>query len=138
MNYGWKGKIQEFLQLELKDFIDSLTTYVYGSIYPHEWMEDKDKVLSQRKAWEDCFKKLQVIFQNYNVLEGWLIFEYTILRGSGRRPDVLLLLPGHVLVIECKSYNAVSAAEYLQTSLYVRDIEHYHSTVQKHSLKVTD
>ena len=58
-------------------------------------------------------------------------------RGSGRRPDVLLLLPGHVLVIECKSYNTVSTAEYLQTSLYVRDIEHYHSTVQQLSLKVT-
>lgn len=86
---------------------------------------------------KDCFEKLQQIFHNYNTLDGWLIFEYSILRGSGRRPDVLLLLPGHVLVIECKSYNAVSAAEYLQTSLYVRDIEHYHPTVQKHSLKVT-
>lgn len=70
-------------------------------------------------------------------MDGWLIFEYTILRGSGRRPDVLLLLPGHVLVIECKSYNVVNAAEFLQTSLYVRDIEPYHSTVQQHSLKVT-
>lgn len=65
MNYGWKGKIQEFLQIELKDFIDTLITYVYGSIHPNEWEEDKDKVFSQRKAWEDCFKKLQIIFQNY-------------------------------------------------------------------------
>lgn len=131
MNYGWKGTIQNFSQLDLKNFIDTLTTYVYGSIHSHEWKEEYSKVVSQQKAWKDCFEKLQVIIKNYNNLEGWLIFEYTILRGSGRRPDVLLFLPGHVLVIECKSYNTVSTAKYLQTSLYVRDIEHYHSTIQQ-------
>ncbi|MGE8000248.1 DNA/RNA helicase domain-containing protein [Lysinibacillus sp. NPDC093190] len=137
LNYGWKGTIREFLQLSLHDFVQTLTSYVYGSLSSQQWHEEQEKIQSQQKAWKDCFEKLQQIFHNYNTLDGWLIFEYSILRGSGRRPDVLLLLPGHVLVIECKSYNAVSASEYLQTSLYVRDIEHYHSTVQKHSLKVT-
>lgn len=137
LNYGWKGTIKEFLQLSLNDFIQTLTSYVYGSLSSQQWHDELEKIQSQQRAWKDCFKKLQEILHNYNTLEGWVIFEYSILRGSGRRPDVLLLLPGHVLVIECKSYNAVSAAEYLQTSLYVRDIEHYHSTVQKHSLKVT-
>lgn len=137
LNYGWKGTIREFLQLSLHDFVRTLTSYVYGSLSSQQRHDEQEKIQSQQKAWKDCFEKLQQIFHNYNTLDGWLIFEYTILRGSGRRPDVLLLLPGHVLVIECKSYNTVSAAEYLQTSLYVRDIEHYHSTVQKHSLKVT-
>lgn len=137
MNYGWKGTIKEFLQLSLHDFLQTLTFYVYGSLNSQQWQDEKEKILSQQRAWKDCFEKLQLISENYNDLDGWLIFEYTILRGSGRRPDVLLLIPGHVLVIECKSYNTVNAAEYLQTSLYVRDIEHYHSTVLQHALKVT-
>lgn len=137
MNYGWKGTIKEFLQLSLHDFLQTLTSSVYGSLNSQQWQDEQEKIQSQQRAWKDCFEKLQLILENYNDLDGWLIFEYTILRGSGRRPDVLLLLPGHVLVIECKSYNAVSTAEYLQTSLYVRDIEHYHSTVLQHSLKVT-
>lgn len=137
LNHGWKGSIKEFLQLSSSDFIQSLTSYVYGSLTSQQWHDEQEKIKSQQRAWKDCYEKLQQIFRNYSSLNGSLIFEYTILRGSGRRPDVLLLLPGHVLVIECKSYNAVSAAEYLQTSLYVRDIEHYHSTVHQHSLKVT-
>lgn len=137
MNYGWKGSIHDFLQVSLHVFIQTLTSYVYGSLSSQQWHDEQQKIQSQQRAWKDCFDKLQRIFRNYSNLEGWLIFEYTILRGSGRRPDVLLLIPGHVLVIECKSYNAVSTAEYLQTSLYVRDIEHYHSTVQQQSLKVT-
>ncbi|QIC47157.1 DUF2075 domain-containing protein [Lysinibacillus sphaericus] len=137
MNYGWKGSIQEFLQLSLQDFNQSLTSFVYGSLNSQQWHDEQQKIHAQQRAWKDCYEKLQIIFREYYDVHGSLIFEYSILRGSGRRPDVLLLLPGHVLVIECKSYNNVTAAEYLQTSLYVRDIEHYHSTVQQHSLKVT-
>lgn len=137
MNYGWKGTISTFLDLSLADFIEALTAHVYNALSIQEQVLEKEKIQSQQRAWKDSFEKLQIIFRSYRHLEGWLIFEYSILRGSGRRPDVLLLLPGHVLVIECKSYNTVSVVEYLQTSLYVRDIEHYHSTVQQHSLKVT-
>lgn len=137
MNCGWKGSIQDFLNFSLRDFIQSLTSYVYGSLSAQQWQDEQQKIHSQQRAWQDCYEKLQTIFQHYQAVEGSLIFEYSILRGSGRRPDVLLLLPGHVLVIECKSYNDVTAAEFLQTSLYVRDIEHYHSSVQQHSLKVT-
>ena len=137
LNYGWKGSIRDFLQLPLNDFIQTLTSYVYSSLTSQQWHDEQEKIQSQQRAWKDCFEKLQGIFKNYNDLDGWFIFEYSILRGSGRRPDVLLLLPGHVLVIECKSYNTVNAAEFLQTSLYVRDIEHYHSTVLQHALKVT-
>lgn len=137
LNYGWKGSIRDFLQLPLNDFIHTLTSYVYSSLTSQQRHDEQEKIQSQQRAWKDCFEKLQVIFKNYNNLDGWFILEYSILRGSGRRPDVLLLLPGHVLVIECKSYNTVNAAEFLQTSLYVRDIEHYHSTVLQHALKVT-
>ena len=70
------------------------------------------------------------------MLNGSLIFEYDILRGSGRRPDVILILNGYVLVIECKSYNNISPSEFIQTSLYVRDLQHYHSEIHRSNTKV--
>lgn len=137
MNYGWKGNINDFLSLNLPSFINDLEIHVFGDLPSSEKANQLQKINSQKKAWEDCFYKLKDILQHYRAIDGWLIFEYNILRGGGRRPDILLLLPGHVLVIECKSYNQISQSEYIQTSLYVRDIEHYHSTIHKNNLKVT-
>lgn len=133
MNYGWKGTIEEFLQLSESVFVQTLTSFVYSNSSPDEL----SKIQSQQRAWIDCYKKLNHIFSQQPEIKGWLIFEYAILRGSGRRPDVLLLIPGHLFVIECKSYNTVNDAEFLQTSLYVRDIEQYHSTIQSSNIKVT-
>src|SRR5690606_13280405 len=101
-----------------------------------ETKEGRKKRVSQIRAWEDTFYKLKYIFQQYPSLDGSLIFEYNILRGSGRRPDVILILNGYVLVIECKSYNVITPAEFIQTSLYVRDLQHYHSEIQRSNIHV--
>lgn len=65
-----------------------------------------------------------------------ILFEYQLLRGGGRRPDILLLVNDQLLVIECKSYNEVTSSEYMQASMYVRDLEHYQSAIQKKNIKV--
>ncbi|WP_338472816.1 DNA/RNA helicase domain-containing protein [Niallia sp. XMNu-256] len=134
MNNGWSGTIQQFLQLNLGDFINKIELFVYGDSTV-ETATEHQKRASQIKAWKDSFHKLQMIFQQYDTLDGSLIFEYEILRGGGRRPDVILILNGYVVVIECKSYNRLSPSEYIQTSLYVRDLEHYHSEI--HSTNTT-
>ena len=136
MKAGWHGTIEEFLRLQYEPFEKQLMDFVYGSVEIIDRGEEQQKIQSQQRAWQDTFEKLQKLFQSYQNIEGWLIFEYAMVRGGGRRPDALLLLPGHVLVIECKSYNAVNQAEYLQTSLYVRDLQHYHSTIQEKNLRV--
>lgn len=131
MNYGWAGTIEQFMHLDLQSFIVQLQKHVYKTT-----TGNNPKMEAQIRAWTDSYNKIQHLFRQFPNVEASLIFEYEILRGGGRRPDVLLLLNGYVIVIECKSYNAVSPAEYIQTSLYVRDLEHYHSTIQKSNLKV--
>ncbi|MGE7942246.1 DNA/RNA helicase domain-containing protein [Lysinibacillus xylanilyticus] len=131
MNYGWAGTIEQFMHLDLQSFIVQLQKHVYKTT-----TGKNPKMEAQIRAWTDSYNKIQHLFRQFPNIEASLIFEYEILRGGGRRPDVLLLLNGYVIVIECKSYNAVSPAEYIQTSLYVRDLEHYHSTIQKSNLKV--
>lgn len=135
LNYGWAGTIQQFLKLNLNEFIQHLQLHVYGERTPNT-KEERQKRESQIRAWEDTFYKLKKIFQQYQILDGSLIFEYEILRGYGRRPDVILILNGRVVVIECKSYNNISQAEFIQTSLYVRDLQHYHSEIHRSKTKV--
>jgi len=94
------------------------------------------KIASQKGAWIDSYNKLQDLFNQFSDLDASLIFEYEILRGGGRRPDVLLLINGYLIVLECKSYNSVSPSEYIQTSLYMRDLEHYHSAIQQSNIQV--
>lgn len=137
MNFGWKGTTPEFLSLELQQFIDALAIFIYGYTEPIAQLKLNKDISSQIYAWEDCFNKLQQFFKDTPSLQGELIFEYAILRGSGRRPDVLFIVNGQIFVIECKSYDRTTKAEYFQTSLYVRDIELYHSSVLKYNAPVT-
>ncbi|MED0998330.1 DUF2075 domain-containing protein [Bacillus mobilis] len=130
MNYGWAGTIEQFKQLDVQFFVKQLLDHVYKT------NTNDSKIVSQKKAWIDSFNKLQDLFNRFSNLDASLIFEYEILRGGGRRPDVLLLINGYLIVLECKSYNNVSPSEYIQTSLYMRDLEHYHSAIQESNMQV--
>ncbi|PGK43484.1 DNA/RNA helicase domain-containing protein [Bacillus cereus] len=130
MNYGWAGTIEQFKQLDVQFFVTQLLNHVYTT------NTNDPKIDAQKRAWIDSFNKLQDLFNRFSNLDASLIFEYEILRGGGRRPDVLLLINGYLIVLECKSYNNVSPSEYIQTSLYMRDLEHYHSAIQESDMQV--
>ncbi|PFO43018.1 DNA/RNA helicase domain-containing protein [Bacillus cereus] len=130
MNYGWAGTIEQFKKLDVQFFVKQLLDHVYKT------NTNDPKIASQKRAWIDSFNKLQDLFNRFSNLDASLIFEYEILRGGGRRPDVLLLINGYLIILECKSYNNVSPSEYIQTSLYMRDLEHYHSAIQQSNIQV--
>nr|WP_255289465.1 DNA/RNA helicase domain-containing protein [Bacillus cereus] len=130
MNYSWAGTIEQFKQLDVQFFVTQLLEHVYKT------NANDPKIASQKRAWIDSYYKLQDLFNRFSNLDASLIFEYEILRGGGRRPDVLLLINGYLIVLECKSYNNVSPSEYIQTSLYMRDLEHYHSAIQQSNMQV--
>src|SRR5699024_4508074 len=67
---------------------------------------------------------------------GELVFEYELPRSGGRRPDVILIIKNHLLVLEFKGYNQITDIEMTQTSLYVRDLLEYHSYVQDTEIEV--
>lgn len=125
LNFGWAGTFEDFLILDQESFINKLYTHVYGQTFAKNAEEQKKREL-QVNAWIDSFQKFQAFLNHYRNEEGSIIFEYEILRGSGRRPDVLILYNGYLIVVECKSFNEISASEYIQTSLYVRDLQHWY------------
>jgi len=125
MSVGWSGTVQQFMNTEQSQFLHALE---------HSVPDASD---SQLRAWIDTYQSLVVLFRELPELNAHLLFEYQLLRGGGRRPDILILINDQLLVIECKSYNQISDGECIQTSLYVRDLEHYHSAIQLKKIKVS-
>lgn len=125
LSVGWSGTIQDFLQIDQHQFLDTLQ---------HSIPDASD---SQLRAWIDSYQCLVDLFQEVPELNAQLLFEYQLFRGGGRRPDIVLLVNDQVLVIECKSYHQISDGECIQTSLYVRDLEHYHSAIQSQHVTVS-
>ncbi|MCM3491170.1 DUF2075 domain-containing protein [Alkalihalophilus marmarensis] len=122
---GWAGSVSEFLDLNENEFISSLESSI------------QDVRSKQIDAWKDCFNVMQDSLKGY-ANEPWaLLFEYELPRQGGRRPDVILLLPGEVLVLEFKMQKTPpSKAEWGQLSSYVRDLSHYHEFVAEENLHV--
>lgn len=136
---GWSGNIRQFIDLSYQEFEKALTAFVYRHEKFGNERERIDKTAPQIRAWEDSFAKLKSILEDFIEIEGAIIFEYEIPRTGGRRPDVLLILPGNLLVIECKSYtneNESYQAESAQVSTYVRDLRNYHSVVSRANISI--
>jgi hypothetical protein len=126
---GWNGKIKDFLKLTEGSFLGRLVQFI------------PDAKELQITAWKDCYHLLHNVFpkviSKIACSEWSIIFEYELPREGGRRPDVLLLLPGRLVVLEFKMKSSLLAEDTEQLTGYLRDLRGYHSTVSDHKLKVS-
>lgn len=60
------------------------------------------------------------------------VLEYELPREGGRRPDIVFLENGPILVVEYKSKDNLLAADIDQVAGYARDLGQYHSLCQGH------
>ncbi|MFK4392269.1 hypothetical protein CN563_24755 [Bacillus sp. AFS026049] len=121
---GWGGTLQQFLQLNQNEFNQALQGFI------------TDASPEQLDAWLDSYEVLQNSLKPFVHKDWHIIFEYILPREGGRRPDVLLLLPGQVVVLEFKKRTWVDDADWEQLSSYVRDLSYYHETIGRYNLKV--
>ncbi|MGG0741215.1 DNA/RNA helicase domain-containing protein [Niallia taxi] len=136
-NFGWKGSLVDFIEADRDEIVNSLCMHIYNqTLKEAKQNPNEESTISQIKSWYDCIAYLKEEIPYFKHMPGFLIFEYEILRSGRCRPDVLLFLPGEVLVLEFKRYSNVNDPEYAQTSFYIRDIQQYHSAVQEFALKV--
>lgn len=136
-NYGWKGTFTEFINVDKDEIVNRLCLQIYDQTLEEAGRNPQEEsTLPQITSWYDCIDYLMREVPHFEHLPGFLIFEYEILRSGRRRPDVLLFLPGEIMVLEFKRYANVAEAEYMQISHYIRDIENYHSTVHDFNLNV--
>jgi hypothetical protein len=116
--YGWESTFPTFRETPPRYIRDSL----------HRLVPDASK--EQIRAWDDSIPPLQsevteVLLADAAAKGYGTILEYE-LPMEFRRPDVIFLVKGGVLVIELKGKLAPSQADIDQAAAYARDLRCYH------------
>ncbi len=128
--YGWMGSVATFLGTPPDAWLRTLTQN-YATLYAQQATQ------TQRDAWLDSYAVMQsplkALTQTRPASADWtLIFEYELPREGGRRPDLVLLAEGQILVLEFKQKTAAAASDRDQVTAYARDLTDYHSGCRQH------
>lgn len=119
------GTVAEFLNLKVDDWKDYMIKR-FHQVYPELPLEE-DENRGQIKAWKNCFRVMQDTLANAEHPEtNYIVFEYKLPYEGGRRPDVLLINPSEVVVLEFKDWDYYQVSQADQLVGYKRDLEEYH------------
>ncbi len=116
--HGWSSSFPDFSRSTPAQIVGSLADFV------------RDFSTSQRAAWVDSVPRLQrevrEVLEQDRIAAGYsAILEYE-LPLEHRRPDVVLLINGAVLVLELKGKELPTLADIDQAAGYARDLRGYH------------
>ncbi|MBW4420527.1 MAG: DUF2075 domain-containing protein [Myxacorys californica WJT36-NPBG1] len=125
INYGWRGEIDTFLSTTPTNWIETLSAN-------YQFLYQQRSTATQQQAWIECGEilrsQLSNLLQTRPDAATWtIIFEYELPSEGGRRPDVVILGAGHILVFEFKQKSTPSTADIDQVAAYARDLAEYHS-----------
>src|SRR5262245_1646178 len=115
---GWSSSLRRFGEVPASYVSSSLQSFV------------RDASIQQIRAWDDSIPHLQreadeLVTRSVDA-EGYsAILEYQ-LPMEARRPDVVLLLGGPVLVLELKGKSQPERVDVDQAAAYARDLRGYH------------
>lgn len=94
-----------------------------------------DAVSAQLRAWDQGVTILQseavTIFRlRPSAHQDGTVREYILPRAGRRRPDVVILQDGRVVVVEFKETNRLRRADLDRATAYARDLRSYHSACE--------
>lgn len=123
--HGWSGSIRTFL--------DQPSSLVEQSLQAH--LHDLlgfNAANSQVEAWLEEIIVLRTAFRDLAIsrpdsLEWSVVLEYELPLEGGRRPDVIVLGPNTIYVLEFKQDPVLSRSALDQVAAYARDLAEYHS-----------
>lgn len=124
-NYGWMGSLDEFLTCSQADWLETLKTNYQRLYY-------QNSAGTQQQAWQDCGEILRSQLSALTRKSWTLIFEYELPGEGGRRPDLVMLGFGHIVVFEFKQNTSASNADCDQVAAYARDLSEYHQASAQH------
>ena len=118
IRYGWQSDFAAFRETPPSVIRERLAAFV------------TDASKEQRRAWADSIPPLQgevgkSIVTNELARDYSAILEY-MLPMESRRPDVILLVGGSVMIVELKGKTYPSQADLDQVAAYARDLRNYH------------
>ena len=122
--WAWAGTVGEFLASDPITLLARLDEFQFGAMR-------MPAAESQRQAWRDQLKILREALTECREQEpgaaDWdVVLEYSLPLEGGRRPDVVVLAGGSVVVLEFKTGSVANTAFVDQTEGYARDLAEYH------------
>lgn len=121
---AWAGSAEAFLRTDDADLLRCLTHHQRETGSP------------QLFAWRNSLEALRDVLNNClpEVSDCGLVLEYELPRSGGRRPDLIFLNNGIVLVIEFKNRMIPESSDLDQVLGYVRDLSEYHAACREKEL----
>ncbi len=119
LNCAWADSVAALVDTDVSFLMERLQGFV------------PDASGSQRRAWRHELEVLQeqgakIIRFDRQARDDSAVLEYALPREAGRRPDVLILQSGRVVVMEFKESGELSRAALDQVRSYARDLAAYH------------
>jgi hypothetical protein len=121
---AWMGSLALFLSTPEETILRELSRAQREKGMPQIFAWDRS-LLNLREELRGCLPE---------AAEFALILEFELPRSGGRRPDLIILENGTVLVIEFKNRVEAERADIDQVLGYVRDLEQYHSACRGRTL----
>ena len=123
--HAWSGPLSALVNTSKADILDRLTKFL------------PDASDAQQRAWDrevDILQSEAVTVVRLHPVAGddGTVLEYILPRQGGRRPDVVLLQNGRVVVVvEFKETGQLRRSDIDQVAAYARDLQLYHSACQE-------
>lgn len=130
--HGWSGSIKSFLNLPNSVVEANLEEHLVGLL-------GMNPSGSQVEAWIEELEILRTSFRDLaiaktSILDWSMVLEYELPLEGGRRPDVIVLGPKKIFVLEFKQDPVLQRSSLDQVAAYARDLAEYHS--KSHGLEV--
>src|SRR5438093_7640919 len=115
--YAWLGDVQTFLDTPEDDILRRLTSFARETGAP------------QLFAWDRTLRALRDELTTClpDAARFALVLEFEVPRSGGRRPDLIILENGTVLVVEFKNRVGAEPADIDQVLGYARELADYHA-----------
>ena len=125
--WGWAGTSREFLRTTRDELLESLASHHERAIGMRPSGFQVDVWTREYDAMTDALKGKPA--------DWGVVFEYELPLEGGRRPDVVVLAGGTVIVIEFKSVLRYYQAHLDQVEDYARDLSEYHEASHGRSVQ---
>ena len=121
----WANTVAEFCR-------ESASSWAEAIAEAHHQRTGERATGTQTRAWLDCrqvlARALRAVTKEVPEARSWgLVFEYELPWEGGRRPDLVILAAGSVVVVEFKMAEGATAAAVDQVAAYARDLALYHA-----------
>jgi hypothetical protein len=123
--HGWSGSIRNFLDQPKSLIEESLEEHLRGLL-------GMNAANSQIEAWLEEIEVLKSSFRDLAIskiesLDWSVVLEFELPLEGGRRPDVVILGPHKIFVLEFKQDPVLQRSSLDQVAAYARDLAEYHS-----------